>query len=80
MVTTWAERQLDSPHSSPRRGAGTGDVCGYREIAKLVEVNRLPAVYRFREHVEADGLLSYGPNSREMPHQDRQAEGLATIQ
>ena len=35
-------------------------------IAELAAKNRLPAVYAMRGAVEAGGLLSYGPNSREL--------------
>jgi ABC-type uncharacterized transport system substrate-binding protein len=38
----------------------------YREIIGLAEQNRLPAIYQWREHVEAGGLASYGPNLAEM--------------
>ena len=33
----------------------------YREIINLASEYRLPAIYQWREHVEAGGLLSYGP-------------------
>jgi putative ABC transport system substrate-binding protein len=33
----------------------------YREIIDLAAEYRLPAIYQWREHVEAGGLLSYGP-------------------
>ena len=38
----------------------------YREIIGLAEQNRLPAIYQWREHVEAGGLASYGANLAEM--------------
>ena len=31
-------------------------------LADLAEKNRLPSMYGFREHVEAGGLMSYGPS------------------
>jgi putative tryptophan/tyrosine transport system substrate-binding protein len=34
----------------------------YREIIDLAMQYRLPAIYQWREHVDAGGLLSYGPN------------------
>jgi putative ABC transport system substrate-binding protein len=33
-----------------------------KRIAKLTASARLPAVYGFREHVDAGGLISYGVN------------------
>jgi putative ABC transport system substrate-binding protein len=33
----------------------------YRDIIDLAAEYRLPAIYQWREHVEAGGLLSYGP-------------------
>jgi putative ABC transport system substrate-binding protein len=34
----------------------------YREIITLAAVYRLPAIYQWKEHVEAGGLLAYGPS------------------
>jgi len=34
----------------------------YREIITLAEAYRLPAIYQWKEHVEAGGLLAYGPS------------------
>ena len=34
----------------------------YREIITLAEVHRLPAIYQWKEHVEAGGFLAYGPS------------------
>ena len=34
----------------------------YREIITLAEVYRLPAIYQWTEHVQAGGLLAYGPS------------------
>jgi putative ABC transport system substrate-binding protein len=38
----------------------------YREIIDLAAEKRLPAIYQWREYVEAGGLMSYGPNLAEM--------------
>jgi len=38
----------------------------YIEIIDLAAKNRLPAIYQWREHAEAGGLISYGPNLGEM--------------
>jgi putative ABC transport system substrate-binding protein len=32
------------------------------QLAALAETHKLPAMYPFREFVEAGGLMSYGPN------------------
>ena len=37
-----------------------------RQIAELALKSRLPAIYGLREHVEAGGLMSYGPNRHEI--------------
>jgi putative ABC transport system substrate-binding protein len=34
----------------------------FREIIDLAAEHRLPAIYQWREHVDAGGLLSYGPS------------------
>jgi len=34
----------------------------HREIITLAEVYRLPAIYQWMEHVQAGGLLAYGPS------------------
>jgi putative ABC transport system substrate-binding protein len=36
---------------------------------ELAVTNQLPAIYGFREHVEVGGLVSYGPNFRELYRQ-----------
>jgi opacity protein-like surface antigen len=41
-----------------------------RQIADLAARTRLPAIYGYREHVEAGGLMSYGPD---IPDQYRRA-------
>jgi putative ABC transport system substrate-binding protein len=41
-----------------------------REIIGLAAEHRLPAIYQWREHVEAGGLVSYGPS---LAHMWRQA-------
>jgi putative ABC transport system substrate-binding protein len=38
----------------------------YREIITLAAETRLPAIYQWREHAEAGGLVSYGPSLAEM--------------
>jgi len=48
--------QLDDVLFSTHRG----------RLVELAITNRLPAIYGFREHVEAGGLVSYGPNFREL--------------
>jgi putative ABC transport system substrate-binding protein len=37
-----------------------------RQVLDFAEKNRLPAIYAASEFVEAGGLMSYGPNYREM--------------
>ena len=34
----------------------------YREIIALAAEYRLPAIYQWKEHIDAGGLISYGPN------------------
>jgi putative ABC transport system substrate-binding protein len=34
----------------------------YREIIDLAANHRLPAIYQWKEHAEAGGLISYGPS------------------
>jgi len=36
---------------------------------ELAVANRLPAIYGFREHVDAGGLISFGTNFRELYRQ-----------
>jgi ABC-type uncharacterized transport system substrate-binding protein len=51
---------------------GSGPVLNphQKEIAELMVKNRLPVMYRFRDPVEASGLMSYGVN---IPDLDRRA-------
>jgi putative ABC transport system substrate-binding protein len=37
-----------------------------KEVADLAVKSRLPTMYREREHVEAGGLMAYGPNSPDL--------------
>jgi putative tryptophan/tyrosine transport system substrate-binding protein len=46
--------------SSPFLSSLSGEIIG------LAAENRLPAIYQWREHAEAGGLISYGPNLAEM--------------
>jgi putative tryptophan/tyrosine transport system substrate-binding protein len=39
---------------------------GRQRIVELAAAHRLPAMYPYREHVEAGGLMNYGPNVRDM--------------
>ena len=40
-----------------------------RSLVELAVANRLPAIYGFREHVDAGGLISFGTNFRELYRQ-----------
>jgi len=42
----------------------------YREIIDRAAEYRLPAIYQWKEHAEAGGLMSYGPNLPAMWEQD----------
>jgi putative ABC transport system substrate-binding protein len=42
----------------------------YREIIGRAAEYRLPAIYQWREHAEAGGLMSYGPSLPAMWQQD----------
>ena len=46
---------------------------GLREIIGFAAEHRLPAIYQWREHVEAGELISYGPSLAAM---FRQAAGI----
>jgi len=46
--------------SSPFLSSLSGEIIG------LAAENRLPAIYQWREHAEAGGLMSYGPNLAEL--------------
>jgi putative tryptophan/tyrosine transport system substrate-binding protein len=37
-----------------------------KRLADLAARNRLPTVFQFREHVDAGGLMSYGPNQADL--------------
>jgi putative ABC transport system substrate-binding protein len=37
-----------------------------RRLVDLAAKSRLPAVYSFKNYVDAGGLMSYGPNVRDM--------------
>jgi putative ABC transport system substrate-binding protein len=41
----------------------------YRTIVDLAAEHRLPAIYQWREHAEAGGLMSYGPSLAGIWHQ-----------
>jgi putative ABC transport system substrate-binding protein len=45
----------------------------HREIITLAEAYRLPAIYQWKEHVEAGGLVAYGPS---LPGVWRQTGGI----
>jgi putative ABC transport system substrate-binding protein len=38
----------------------------YRDIIELAAQHRLPAIYQWKEHAQAGGLVSYGPSLAEM--------------
>jgi putative tryptophan/tyrosine transport system substrate-binding protein len=47
--------------------SGTGDLLAYRQlILELVEKSRLPAIYGWRQYVEAGGLMAYAPDPAEL--------------
>ena len=55
-----------------------GDLIPYRQlIVELVEKNRLPAVYPWRDYVEAGGLMAYGGDHAE--HGRRMANDVHQI-
>jgi glucan phosphoethanolaminetransferase (alkaline phosphatase superfamily) len=41
--------------------------CTHNRIAALAAAARLPAIYGFRDHVDAGGLASYGASMRATP-------------
>ena len=47
--------------------SGTGDLLPHRQlIVELAEKGRLPAIYGWRQYVEAGGLMAYAPNPAEL--------------
>jgi putative ABC transport system substrate-binding protein len=47
--------------------SGTGDLMAYRQlIVELAEKSRLPAIYGWRQYVEAGGLMAYAPDPVEL--------------
>jgi putative ABC transport system substrate-binding protein len=46
--------------------ADTVTMVNRQKIAELAAANRLPAIYQYSVQVEAGGLLSYGPNARNL--------------
>jgi len=46
--------------------ADTVTMVNRQRIAELAAANRLPAIYQYSVQVEAGGLLSYGPNPRDL--------------
>jgi putative ABC transport system substrate-binding protein len=38
----------------------------YRDIIELAAQHRLPAIYQWKEHAQAGGLVSYGPSLAEL--------------
>jgi putative ABC transport system substrate-binding protein len=47
--------------------SGTGDLMAYRQlIVELAEKSRLPAIYGWRQYVEAGGLRAYAPDPVEL--------------
>jgi putative ABC transport system substrate-binding protein len=45
------------------------------KIMELAAANRLPAIYQWREHAQAGGLLSYGPSASDMWRQTARVVG-----
>jgi putative ABC transport system substrate-binding protein len=47
--------------------SGEGDLYAHRQlIVDLIEKNRLPAIYPYRDYVEAGGLMAYAPDLAEL--------------
>jgi putative ABC transport system substrate-binding protein len=47
--------------------SGISELFPYRQlIAELAEKSRLPAMYPFRDYVEAGGLMAYGTDLAEL--------------
>ena len=72
MVDARGPDDFDAAFTAAKRSQGLlqlDDVLFTTHRARLVDLaarNRLPAVYGFREHVEAGGFMSYGPNLPEL--------------
>src|SRR5215204_752303 len=56
-----ASARFGAGHSPSRRTVNARQ----RRIAELAAAARLPAIYGYRDHVEAGGLISYGPKLEE---------------
>jgi putative ABC transport system substrate-binding protein len=59
---TFAERRVDAIAVSNDAILNTRR----HQIVALAERHRLPAIYAYREHIRAGGLISYGPDVNEM--------------
>jgi putative ABC transport system substrate-binding protein len=44
-------------------------------IMELAATNRLPAIYQWKEHAQAGGLVSYGPSASDMWRQTARVVG-----
>ena len=59
--------EIAREHSDGILVGDIGDLISYRQlIAELVEKNRLPAIYPWREYVEAGGLMAYEVDPNEL--------------
>ncbi len=72
MIDARGPNDFDTAFSAARRSQGLiqlDDVLFTSHRARLVDLalrHRLPAIYGFREHVDAGGLMSYGANLPEL--------------
>jgi putative ABC transport system substrate-binding protein len=58
--------------------SATGELLPHRQlIVELIEKGRLPAMYAWREYVEAGGLMAYASDDRELGR--RMAEDVHQI-